>query len=464
MNQKRLALILLTCFVLFSSVYVGGVSADTEGEFVERQLIVRLEDDTSDTIADINNDYNTTTIDVINAAANIYLLQTAPGVDAEALVDILDPSGNGGDARIEYAEANYLSDLPEGNPESVWAWGGQSSAPLNTQYASALHHLSMAHAYTLGGGATVAIIDGGFQLDHPELASRWTTARYDFADNDNNPADVQNGLDDDGDSQIDEAYGHGTHVAGIVNLVAPQAKLMPIRTLDSDGRANLWRIGEALNFAIVNGANVINLSLGTDYESELLEDLVLQAESAGVVIVAAAGNLGNTVPQYPAAFSTVMAVSSADSNQIKASSANYGGWVDIVAAGVSIYSSFPVDGYAWWSGTSMATPIVAGEAALLHAGTNGRSATRRAPANLRTIIKNHAINIDSENPTLVDQLGSGLADVGAAVQSLGLTPTGVKVSAQEVSVPDNHAPGTIFAFALLIILTWLANWQPADID
>ena len=424
--MKRFPTLFLLCLCFFTQT----VHAEVEAELVERQLIVQLEADTSDTIANINSEYNTTTIGVINAAADIYLLQTEAGVDAEVLANILDPSGNGGDARIEFAEANYLSDLPEGSRQNVYAWGGQNAGPLTTQYANALHNLATAHQYSLGSGVTVAILDSGFQLDHPLLASRWTSTRYDFVDSDAVPEEVQNGNDDDGDTQVDEAFGHGTHVAGIVNQVAPQASLMPIRVLDSDGRSNLWRIGQALNFAIENGADVINLSLGTDYESEMFEYLVQEAEAANVVIVAAAGNYDNAVKQYPAAFPTVLAVSAIDSGMVRAPFANFGPWVDVVATGVSIHSSFPTDGYASWNGTSMSTPFVAGEAALLA----GLSASRSS-ASVRDLIKDNVVNIDAQNSGYVGQLGDGLINIGSAVASSPGTPTVVTLAAQESNRP-----------------------------
>jgi subtilisin family serine protease len=428
------------------------LSADGGGDYVETQLIVRLEDATTQTIDDVNADYGTTTLDVIPALGDIYLLEVAPGDDAVVVANLMDPSGSGGDPRIEYAEANYLSDLPEANPQADWAWGGEDPSPTGTQYAPGLINLWDAHALGQQGyGVTVAVVDTGFELDHPFLIDFWTLERYDFFDDDGDPTDEMNGLDDDGDAQIDEAFGHGTHVAGIVHQVAPLAQLMPIRAVDTDGRSNLWLIGEALFFAIDNGADVVNFSLGTDYDSEMLLDLSQQAAFGDVVVVAAAGNLDTNEQQFPAAYPDAIAVTAVDENLIRAPFANYGTWVDMAAPGVGIFSSFP-GGYAWWSGTSMATPFVAGEAAVLRA-----TDPLLTPAQVRTVLESTAIAIDAQNPAYVDLLGAGLTDVGAAVTSI--VPPGDLIY---ISLTESDVVGGISAEAgdILGFYTGTNSWFP----
>lgn len=443
---NRIPIFLLLLFVLVSS---GVVAADDEYDYIETQLIVRLEDDTNETIADVNADYGTTTIDVMyTPAAEVYLLQTPAGVDSEELAHILDPSGSGGDERIEYAEANYLGDLPEANPEDVWAWGGEDPEPMGEQYAPDLLNIPPVHQLGIwGAGVVVAVVDTGFQLDHPYLADSWTLNRYDVLDDDYDPSDVVNSADDDGDTQVDEAFGHGTHVAGIVKQVAPRARIMPIRALDSDGRSTLWHIGEAINFALTNGADVVNLSLGTDYESEMLEDLVGQAFSADTVIVAAAGNLNTNLEQFPAGFVHGIAVTSVDENRVRADSANYGYWVNIASPGVSIFSAFPPNAYAWWSGTSMATPFIAGEAALLLSLDPNQSAQ-----DVITTIESTAVSIDAENPNYIGLLGAGLADVEAGVTSI-MPPTAVQNVVASSTTNDFSTGKLYLAMIMLLLIT-----------
>lgn len=259
----------------------------------------------------------------------------------------------------------------------------------------------------------VAVVDSGVQLNHPALVGGLTTAQLDLIDGDDTPADAGNGIDDDGDGEIDEGAGHGTHVAGIVRLAAPDAQIMPIRALDSDGRGNAFAIAEAVYFAADNGAAVINLSLGMSAESEVLEETIRDIAGQGILIVAAAGNLNSDVVQYPAANECVVAVTAVGTGGVRADFANFGSWVGLTAPGVSIYSPFPVDGYSWWSGTSMATPFVAGQAALLFGNDPSLSSVAVAEYMGAT-----AQDTDPANPDFQSKLGAGLIDTQAALLAL----------------------------------------------
>jgi subtilisin family serine protease len=259
----------------------------------------------------------------------------------------------------------------------------------------------------------VAVIDTGVQLDHPALAASFTDTGYDFIDNDANPSDLFNNIDDDGDGLIDEGSGHGTHVSGIIHLVAPEAKIMPLRALDTEGNGEFFAVAEAIQYAVAHGANVINLSLGTPTRSDLLRDVIREATRAGVIVVAAAGNVNSSLAQYPGADQCTIGVTSVGSNSVKSSFASYGGWVDIAAPGESVYSAYPPSGYAWWSGTSMATPFVAGQAALIH--------SLRPDLNARDtimLIGETAGSLNKANPKLADQLGGGRADIGASLAAV----------------------------------------------
>ena len=130
---------------------------------------------------------------------------------------------------------------------------------------------------------------------------------YDFVDNDNDPTEV--GVLRQG------SYGHGTHVAGIVSLVAPDAKIMPLRVLNSDGSGELWRIKDAIIYAANHGANVVNISFGYPEKVDLLKKLIDACDDGAtddgtqfpeingnrLTVVAGAGNGGNALPIYPAA-------------------------------------------------------------------------------------------------------------------------------------------------------------------
>ncbi len=208
----------------------------------------------------------------------------------------------------------------------------------------------------------VAVLDTGIQLDHPDLSA--------------NIAGSYNAIRP-GASATDK-NGHGTHVAGTVAAlnnaigvvgVAPAVRLYAVKVLGDSGYGYVSDIIEGIDWAIGHGAEVINMSLGTSVDVQALHDAVIRAFDAGVTVVAAAGNSGpadNTV-NYPARYPEVIAVAATDQNDALASFSSRGPEVDVAAPGVSILSTYKGSWYATLSGTSMATPHVAGTAALVRA-------------------------------------------------------------------------------------------------
>lgn len=385
------------------------VAADSGSTSYEpSQVVVRINPASGATIANINATFGTTTLESLPSVAGTFRLQVPAGQDAKVFA-----ASMAADMRLAYAEVNFISEPPEANPRRIAAWGGLDSAPYTGQYALNLLGLPQAQAIAQGSGITVAILDTGVQLNHPALAGSLTTARYDYIDGDAIPEDAFDQQDNDSDGLIDEAAGHGTHVAGIVHLVAPQAKLMPVRVLDSDGHGDTFNVAKAIAFAVQNGAKVINLSLGTADKVNVLDDAVKQATSAGVFVVAAAGNLNVNQLQWPAGSNCALAITSVGASDVKSDFSNFGSWVDVSAPGESIYSPFPPSGYAVWSGTSMSTPFVAGQAALLLS----KSSTL-TPRDVGELIAGTAHNIDSQNPDFVGKLGNGRIDVIGSLQQL----------------------------------------------
>lgn len=370
------------------------------------EIIIKIEPGAGITDDDFNAELGTTTLQQLRPTAQIFLLQTPPGVDPAALSEQLEL-----DQRLAFAEPNFISQAPEANPRGIGAWGGTDPSPLTVQ--SALSQIGLADALQLsrGAGATVAIIDTGVQLDHPAIAGSLRKDSYDFIDRDSVPADMVDGIDQDGDGLADEAFGHGTHVAGIVHLVAPQAQILPLRALTAEGDGDVFHIAQAIDYAVSHGAAVINLSLGTDMRSDLLREVVRDATRGGAVVVAAAGNDSTNAQQYPAANSCVIAVTAVGATGERSAFANYGSWVTVSAPGESIFSAFPPDGYARWSGTSMATPFVAGQAALIR--------SLRQDLNVRDVadlIGGTAHDADSLNPAFADMLGDGTIDLAASLR------------------------------------------------
>ncbi len=392
---------LLTIMLVLSAGVSFGTRAShaATAAFVPNQVIVKLNPASTATIATINAIYGTTIIKPIVGIVAAYLLQVGAGSTVEIVLARM-----AGDLRLLYAEPNFLSNAPEGIGRGAWAWGGPSPSPLASQYAPTLLNLSAAHAITRGAGRVVAVLDTGFQLTHPQLTNRLTTARYDFVDNDANPNNI---LDGNGDGQADFLSGHGTHVAGIIAQAAPEAKIMLLRVLDTNGVGNSVWVAEAVQYAALNGANVINLSLGAPVQSSLLQEAIYIANREhNVVVVAAAGNASSSKRTFPAGInSSVIAVSAVGANSKKADFANFGSWVDIAAPGDSIYSAYPTNGYAWWSGTSMAAPWISGQAALLLSKCPGLKPNKV----LDKIVANAK--------PLAGGLGAGLPDVAKSLQA-----------------------------------------------
>ncbi|MEM7315422.1 MAG: S8 family serine peptidase, partial [Planctomycetota bacterium] len=236
-----------------------------------------------------------------------------------------------------------------------------------------------------GEGVTVAVVDSGVDWDHVDLAgSIWSNSGEiagDGIDNDGN------GYVDDirgwdfvyNDANPDDVNGHGTHVAGTIAAamnsigatgVAHDATIMPVRVLGDSGSGGTLGVANGIRYAVDNGADVINLSLGGGYSSAILSALQY-ADRNGVFVVAASGNDGASVASYPAlhssGLSNVISVGAHNSTDRIAGFSNDDGGraVQVDAPGVSIYSTLPNNRYGNYSGTSMAAPHVAGLAALL---------------------------------------------------------------------------------------------------
>jgi thermitase len=278
------------------------------------------------------------------------------------------------DSRVMAAEPNYTSEIPEGQQLSEWAVGGSSDEYIG-QWVSERLHLEAAHTASTGAGVIVAVLDTGIDASHPALAGR-VLPGFDFVDFDNDPREV-------GVYEQDFGYGHGTHVAGLIALTAPDARILPIRILEPDGTGNLWVLMEGLEYAVAQGADVVNLSFSFTRHSSVLSEIVkaticddeadgcLAPHQGGVVFVAAAGNHGMEIHEFPAAEAQtvqgLLAVAATTVTDTLATFSTYGNWVKIGAPGQSVLSTVPDNQYGTWSGTSMAAPLTAGVAALVRA-------------------------------------------------------------------------------------------------
>jgi thermitase len=392
------------------------VHASGNEGFVPGQVVVRLLDG-----ADLNLihlAFRTTTLDQLFGSTDTFLLGIPAGSDPRQLAEQIGLS-----PLVVYAEPNFLTDMPEdSSTDRIYGWAGEDPVVYEDQTAVRRMNLSTAHDYSAGAGTVVAILDTGAQLDHPLLSESLHPLGFDFVDRDPIPAEERNGLDMDGDGRVDEGYGHGTHVAGIVHLGAPEAELMILRVLDSDGRGNTFWTASAIRFAMHGGANVINLSLGTAAPAVVLSDAVQAAAQQGVVIAAAAGNVATRAPQYPAADLCAIGVAAVTYQGIKSDFSSYGAWVGISAPGEDIFSAFPENGYASWSGTSMAAPLAAAQASLLLSVEPEASLDR-----IGQLMGATSLLLDARNPAYRGDLGYGLMNITASLEAQA---AGVELSAE----------------------------------
>jgi thermitase len=272
-------------------------------------------------------------------------------------------------------------------------------------------HLDEAHQYSRGDrSVTVAVLDTGVELDHPELADVLAPG-YDFVDIIDGAGKF---LGDflGADELPDDEVGHGTHVAGIIAAkgigmpagVVPVCRLMPVRVLgalEKDGRrvgaGLIDNINNGIKWAVDNGADVINMSLGVAPVGGELphEEVIDYARQKGVSVVAASGNDGSPVSRYfPGALPYVVTVGAFDEGGEVAAFSTYGEEIDLIAPGTNIYSSSLNKGYAFSNGTSHATPFVSGGIALLHAVARKRGA-RLADRQVKYLLKNTADRVDN---------------------------------------------------------------------
>ncbi len=286
------------------------------------------------------------------------------------------------DPSVRYAEPDYLvrADRTPADPSLPELWGMHNSGQTRGTPDADIDAPEAWETVT-GGEVVVAVIDTGVDTNHEDLRANILRDRsgavvgFDAVNNDSDPMDDQ---------------GHGTHVAGTIAGVGDngtgvvgvcwRAKIMPLKFLDADGSGYTSDAIRCVDFAIANGAQVMSNSWGGGRFSQSLLDAIRRARDAGILFIAAAGNGGrdgvgddnDTTPHYPSSYrqlsSNVISVAATNHSDRRAGFSNYGlNSVDLGAPGASILSTVPGNLYAVYSGTSMATPHVAGAYALVRA-------------------------------------------------------------------------------------------------
>jgi thermitase len=276
--------------------------------------------------------------------SNTYVYKLKPNAYTLAAVDDWENAPD-----VDYVEPNFIYKVATapGDPDFNLSWG-----------VGAIHAPDV-WGTTEGENVTVAVVDTGVAANQPDLAGQVLPG-----------VDIVNHDDDASDD-----HGHGTHVAGTIAAlannglgvagVAPHAKILPIKVLDASGSGTNQAIADGIVEAANRGAKIINMSLGGPGASESIRRAIAQVQARGVIVICAAGNDDTSDKFYPAACDDVIGVAAVDQAYAKSYFSNYGDYVDIAAPGSNIGSLNFKGGTLTMSGTSMASPHVAGTAALL---------------------------------------------------------------------------------------------------
>ncbi len=321
-----------------------------------------------------------------------------------------------------------LADTRPVNYFGAIVWNGYANQP-----ASQVIELPTARStFNLLGSGVVGVIDTGIDPNHPALKDVVVTG-YDFTRNtggipselsdltqsvspvvDGQPTARVNEstaavLDENSASVLRQytAFGHGTMVSGIIHLVAPEARIMPLKAFRADGTGYLSDIIRAVYYGTQNGAKILNMSFSTPTNSKELKRAIDIARAQGMISVASAGNDGQPLWVYPAALGNVMGIASTDYFDQRSSFSNYGmPLVWVAAPGEAIVSPYPFSTYAASWGTSFSAPFVSGVASLLLSILPDSNESQAAAA-------------ISNARTLGPDLGYGRLDVYKAIDAAG---------------------------------------------
>jgi len=388
-NILSVATLVLILSATPALVAAQGLKTGGGGGYKASELVCRT--DSTITVDEINDLFGTVTRG-LQTQTDCYLLSVTGGRDAESLSVFISQTPG-----VVYCSPNYYVYAPEGLQTSSAFPDLAATGDIDTQPAVDDLQLDEVRPIASGTGVVVAVVDGGVNLTHPYFADDGgqLVSVWDYVDDDADAVDVPGGANS----------GHGTFVAGIIHLVAPEADLYVYRVLDSTGCGDGFTIATAVLRAIEDGCQVINLSLGMSGMHDGLDDALKLARDRDVLVVTAAGNDSTDAPSifpFPASREYCIAVAALDSLRLKADFSNYGVKVDVCAPGTRVYAPYLETLYAWWDGTSFSTPFVTGLAALLK-----QTYPLASWDDLNSSIRSSATNVDALNPTYVGLLGAG---------------------------------------------------------
>jgi thermitase len=328
---------------------------------------------------------------------------------------------------VRFAQPNVLHRPVTAAPAALPAPAAPGLVPSDPKWGQqwglvTVHAPDAWAAYTGAASAVVAVIDSGVDIDHPDLDGHLAWGLDTYA----------------GDGNPDDTNGHGTHCAGIAAAETDNA--LGVAGAGHACRFASYRCGNssfptsalvaAIGDAVAQGALVLSMSWGSNYNDPAIRTALQAARDAGCVLVAAAGNDGVSTKFYPAAHDFVLAVAASTSADARASFSNYGAWVDVAAPGQAIYSTWKGGGYTTMNGTSMACPLVAGLANLLYARLGGARSVGNA-ALVRAAIEGSATDVGA-------WVVHGRVDFAAALAALAPPPPPEIASLSPALVPAFH--------------------------
>ncbi len=325
--------LLLINYVLLISA-TGAAESYTEGE-----LVVGLSE--GSTIDDVVVQFEVTAVQNLTQI-NVYLLNGIVGTDLLLLAAEIDEL-----PEVEFCHPNYLIDPLQPVQTSLPVSDFNGGLRYHDQEMTSSMNLDDAHDVAQGSNVKVGIIDGGINFSHPALEDA-VFSGYDYVDDDNLAFDEAGGMNS----------GHGTFVAGVIHLVAPDAAIFAYRVTDPSGASNGYHVAEAIMQSVSDGCQIVNLSMVTLEEHLAMQNAIAYARDAGVLIVAAAGNGHTADAHYPASDLNVLAVAAMDTLNLLADFSSFGPHIDVCAPGTEILASHLESDYVWWGGTSFASPIV----------------------------------------------------------------------------------------------------------
>ena len=360
----------------------------------------------------------------IRALANSYKTNAQDQVAGTDLYSVTTPRGTtdaqfaatlSKDKRVLYAEPDQLIVSPEVGgspfhlafdftPQPKTYANSASYTQVNVGQTDALKQINGSQALATGAGIIIAVLDTGATFTHPDLQGHYL-AGYNAIAPDALPWDVADG-------GTNAEVGHGTMVAGLIARLAPQAVIQPIRVLNGDGTGTLLNLVKGIHYANTHGARIINMSFGCSVKSGALNDALDEAEAAGIVLVAAAGNNNSNQALAPTVSRGTIAVAALEADNTKSPYSNYGSYVRVSAPGSNIRSTYVDGGYATWSGTSFAAPFVSAQAALILS-----VAPSLLAGQVQDTIRATAHSVDNQNKSYKGQLGKGIIDIEAAVKA-----------------------------------------------